>query len=65
MVTGDSWASNVARSMFDAEALAANQINTDVAVFFVSYIFIGSVVLFNGLCACFKCLRMCRQETKP
>ena len=37
--------------MFDPQALADNRINSDVAAFFVSYIFIGSVVLFNGLCS--------------
>eukprot|EP00277_Geminigera_cryophila_P032729 CAMPEP_0173126910 /NCGR_PEP_ID=MMETSP1102-20130122/57457_1 /TAXON_ID=49646 /ORGANISM="Geminigera sp., Strain Caron Lab Isolate" /LENGTH=740 /DNA_ID=CAMNT_0014036387 /DNA_START=163 /DNA_END=2382 /DNA_ORIENTATION=+ len=47
VVTGDSWASSISRSMFQAEG----EVSTDVAVFFVSYIFIGGVVLFNVVVA--------------
>ena len=46
VLSGDSWASGVARSIFEP-----NQTDADVALFFVSFILIGSVMLLNVVVA--------------
>lgn len=46
VLSGDSWASGVARSIFEP-----NQTDADVALFFVSFVLIGSVVLLNVVVA--------------
>jgi hypothetical protein len=46
VLSGDSWASGVARSIFEP-----NQTEADVALFFVSFILIGSVMLLNVVIA--------------
>ena len=50
-MTGDSWASSISRSMFDKDAATTGEVDTDISVFFVTYIFICGVVLFNVVVA--------------
>ena len=47
VMTGDSWASSVSRSMFDDEGKTDHA----VALFFVTYLFLASIVLLNVVVA--------------
>ena len=48
VVTGDSWASGIVRSLFDANEEGVVMTDANIALFFVSYFIISNVLLLNG-----------------
>jgi len=50
VLTGDSWSSNVARSLSE-ELKGRQDVHADVALFFVSYILVASFFVFNVVIA--------------
>ena len=51
MLSGDSWASGISRSLFALTGGGSGKTETDVAFFFVSYLLINSVMLLNVVVA--------------
>ena len=51
VVTGDSWASGVVRSLFDTNEEGVVVTDANIALFFVSYFIISNVLLLNVVIA--------------